>query len=349
MALDLSALDDAPILEAKTAGKPADTAPKAPIGDFVQDNIRLLEEEDPEEFKAFVEDVRMHGILQPLICQRMPDGKLKIRFGHWRYRAGVELGLAELPYNVTEDPRQFTTYAQFSENSRRRPMTPLETALFIEARLAEGEKKKDIAQKMSIDASAVTHFLALANDPPKFIIELYTSRRCRSPVYLYELRKLHGKNAEIVERRCAEADEIDRRLLVAIADEIEPKALPPSAGPTDIRDVLDSQATGGGSAGGAGPEASSHEGSEAGAAVEVQHLPSHNPAIEGDSGGKAADPNKLKKPLLLGTYQGREVMIALTKRPTTAGLVFVKFEDGSGEEEVAIGEVTMTMLTDSHA
>lgn len=340
MALDLSALDEAPVLESKAPAKPADTAPKAPIGDFVQDNIRLLEEEDPDEFKAFVEDVRMHGILQPLICQRMPDGKLKIRFGHWRYRAGVELGYPELPYNVTEDPRQFTTYAQFSENSRRRPMTPLETALFIEARLAEGEKKKDIAQKMSIDASAITHFLALANDPPKFIIELYTSRRCRTPVYLYELRKLHAKNAEIVERRCAEADEIDRRLLTAIANEIEPKNIAPAAGPTDIRDVLDNPSAGGGSEGGGHAAGDAGEGSgqadQAGGegGPEVQHLPAHNPEIEGGSDAKPSDPNKLKKPLLLGTYQGREVMIVLNKRPTTAGLVFVKYEDGSGEDEV---------------
>lgn len=347
MALDLSALD-APVVSPPTVQlTPSAVVSKAPRDKFEEDPENPRFEFDEPDFEDFVADVAERGILQPIVV-RPVNGKLRIRFGARRYRAGCRLNLAELPYVITEDERQFDDYAQVAENERRKSLQPLELATFIKKKLDAGDKKKEVAAKLKIDPSAVTHLMSLI-DAPAFLLELYHSRKCRAPHYLYELRKLHDKNAEIVERRCAEADEIDRRLLVAIAEEIEPKTFAPAAGPTDIRDVLDSQSTGGGGGGGFG--GSGHEAGDTSAesGPSVQHLPAHNPEIEGGSESKPNDPNKLKKPLLLGTYNGREVMIVLNKRPTTAGLVFVKYEDGSGEDEVAIGEVTMTMLTDSHA
>lgn len=365
MALDLTALDDSPVAAPAAAqAAPSPVVPKAPREQFEEDPDNPRFEFDDPDFEDFVADVAERGILQPIVV-RPVNGKLRIRFGARRYRAGCRLNLAELPYVITEDERQFDDYAQVAENERRKSLQPLELATFIKKKLDAGDKKKEVAAKLKIDASAVTHLMSLI-DAPAFLLELYHSRKCRAPHYLYELRKLHDKNAEIVERRCAEADEIDRRLLVAIAEEIEPKTFAPAAGPTDIRDVLDSQSTGGGGGSGSGggghqagdagedsaatghdDQAGGEDGAESGPSV--QHLPSHNPEIEGGGETKPTDPNKLKKPLLLGTYQGREVMIVLNKRPTTAGLVFVKYEDGSGEDEVTIGEVTMTMLTDSHA
>lgn len=353
MALDLSALDDSPLMAPAATAAPSLTAPKAPLSVFEEDPDQPRFEFDDPEFDAFVDDVREHGILQPVVVRPIDGtGRLRIRFGARRYRAAVRLQLAELPYFITEDERQFDDYAQVSENEQRKSLQPLELARFISKKLAEGAKKKQVAAKLKIDPSAVTHLLSLV-EAPAFLLELYHSRKCRAPHYLYELRKMHDKNAEIVERRCAEADEIDRRLLVAIAEEIEPPANAPASSPATVKDALDDPLAG--TAGGSGTGAGNDDGAAAGAApddaegAQVQQLPGHNPAIEQNSGGSASDPNKLKKPLLLGSYQGREVMIVLNRRPTTAGLVFIKFEDGSGEEEVAIGDVGLTLLTDSHA
>ena len=338
MAIDLSALDSVIV-------RPAFVAPTAPLAEFEEDPENPRFEFDDPEFEDFVEDVRERGILQPVIVRPVDGGKLRIRFGARRYRAAVRLQLDELPYHITEDERQFDDYAQISENERRKSLQPLELAMFASRKLAGGEKKKDIAAKLKITPSTVTYLLSLIDAPP-FLLELYHSRKCRLPQYFYELRKFYDRDVEIVERICSEAEVIDRRLLVVIAEEIEPTARPLAAGLSSEKIILDNPGTGG-SSGNGGGEHNSKVKREDVDAVKVQQVPAHNPAIEKESSGKHSDPNKIKSPLLLGTYQGREIMIILTQRPSTVDTILIRFEDGSGMEEVTIGDVSLTMLSDS--
>jgi len=352
MPLDLSALDDAPLgapspsLSIEPAARVL-TPPRAPLSAFEEDPDQPRTEFDDPEFEDFVKDIEERGVLQPIIVRVMSNGLLRIRFGARRYRASKRLALADLPYVVTEDARQFDDYAQVSENEQRKNLQPLELANFIAKRIAAGEKKKVVAGKLKIDASHVTHLLSLI-DAPAFITELYQARKCRTPKYLYSLRKLHEQNPELVERRCAKTNNINSSFIESITKELAPVpvSLPPAAnmeipgnskkpdnsGDSGERDLGQLQESD-------GPPA------DAGGAA-VQHIPSHNPENEKEH-SSPVDPTKLKKPLLLGAYDGREVMIVLSKRPSNAGLVFVRFEDGSGEVEVKIGDVSMSLLTDS--
>lgn len=343
MALDLSALDDDDFSGPAAGGKgaPSETAPRAPLHRFEEDPANPRKEFDGPDFDKFCADVKARGILQPIIVRAFGD-KLRIRFGARRYRAAKRIGLAEAPYIVTEDERHFDDYAQVSENEHRKPLQPLEMAEFIAKKKAEGEKNKDIAAKLGIDPSAVTHLLALV-DAPTFILDLYHSRKCRAAHYLYELRKLHVQNPEIVERRCAEVDDIDKRLLVAIADELNPPAVTPGAGPMNIKGVMDNPGTGGG--GGSSTEPDSNSASTENG-VQVQQVPFHNPENEKNQPA-AGDPNKIKKPLLLGTYNGAEVMVLITQRPTAVGLIFVRDEKTREDMEVPIGDVVLTQLTEA--
>lgn len=350
MALDLSALDDAPFVDPSAkAAAPTGVAPRAPLSQFVEDPDQPRTEFSGPEWEDFKADVKAHGVLQPIIVIVLPDGRLKIRFGARRYRACCELGLADAPYVVTEDERQMDDYAQVSENEQRKPLQPLELATFIAKKLAGGAAKKEVAAKLRIDPSAVTHLMSLV-DAPDFMLELYHSRKCRAPHYLYELRKLHTKNAEIVERRCAQADDIDKALLVAIATEIDPPSFPDAQGSGSVKDVLDNPGSSGGGNGGGSGGAGGGAGDDLGQGqsdAKVKKLPSHNPEIEKDNGGKADDPSRIKKPLLLAKYKDREVMVVLSQRPSTEGMVLIRYEDGSGEEEVVIGDVVLTLLTEA--
>ena len=76
-------------------------------------------------------------------------------------------------------------------------------------------------------------------------------------------------------------------------------------------------------------------------------LSAHNPGIEEKGTGNVRDPVKIKKPLLFGKYQEREVIIVLTRRPSKLGLAAVRFKDGSGEKEVNIADITLSALADS--
>lgn len=339
MALDLSALDDAPF-DAPLISVPSEKAAKAPLSEFMEDPNNPRTEFNDPEFENFVADIRQRGILQPIVVQLF-EGKKLIRFGARRYRAACVLQLSEVPYIVTDDERQLDDYAQVAENESRLGLSPLDLAKFMAKKIAEGEKKKEVAANLKIDPSSVTHHLSMLDAPP-FVLELYHSRKCRAPHWLYELKKLHARNPEIVERRCAEAEDIDRRLLVAIASEIEPKQKAQTEEATNVQDVLDQS---GGNSG--GETLSSEEGFTSPENTEIQIIPPHNPDIEKTSDEKLTDPEKIKKPLLLGLYAGREVMIRLNKRPTAAGLIFVKYEDGSGEDEVSVSDVSITLLSEA--
>jgi ParB family chromosome partitioning protein len=349
MALDLSALDEAPL--AVGDSKPKTTPPRAPLDRFVEDPDQPRTEFEGSEWDGFVADIKERGILQPIVVIELDDGRLKIRFGARRYRAAKACGLPDAPYVTTEDERQLDDFAQVAENEQRAPLQPLELATFIAKKRKEGMTNREIAAKLRVDPSVVTHLLSLV-DAPTFLLELYHTRKCRAAHYLYELRKLHKLNAELVERRCAAADEIDKAFLVALGREVDPPPAPPAppAGPSTVQGALGKVPQEGNGSGGSGEDPDGDEGGrdDAATAPAVQQIPPHDPGIEKDSGAtRPGDPDKLKKPLLLAKHKGREVMVMLNKRPSTPGMVFIKYEDGSGESEVVIGDVKLTMLTES--
>jgi len=347
MKLDLSALD-VPLV---VRGPASLVAPKAPLSRFEEDpNNPRIEFDDDPDFDDFVEDIRARGILQPLIVRTFEGSdKLRIRFGARRYRAAVRIGLEEIPYVVTEDERQFDDYSQVAENERRRGLQPLELAKFIAKRLAQGEKKKEVAARLSFDPSAITHLLSLV-DAPSFLMELYHGKKCRNPQYLYELRRLHAKASEVVERRVAAAAAIDRRLVLALAEEVDSVPQPSEPGTSSIKAVPDAATTGAvralaaavNSSGGGGTRGRSYY-----QGVSVLQLPAHNPENEKKAAGRPPDPIMIKRPLLLGIYHGCEVMMVLTRRPSAVGFAVVRFRDGCGDKEVSIGDIKLSLLTDS--
>lgn len=80
---------------------------------------------------------------------------------------------------------------------------------------------------------------------------------------------------------------------------------------------------------------------------------------EGDSGrdtgeltswpkGRAvSDPDRMSKPLLLVEFDGRSAAVLLNRRPTTAGLIHIGFEDGGGDQEVEAGACKINLLAEA--
>jgi hypothetical protein len=118
---------------------------------------------------------------------------------------------------MTEDPRRFDGYAQVAENERRAALQPLELAALIAKRIALGESRKEVACKLGMHPSAVIYLLCLSGDVPQFLMELYHSRRCRSPQYLYRLLQLWRRNPQLVEQACAAAGEVARMVVDQLA------------------------------------------------------------------------------------------------------------------------------------
>jgi ParB family chromosome partitioning protein len=318
MALDLSALDDLLVDQAARRHVPATAPPQAFEEDPAQPRFEFDED---DEFDALVEDIGRRGVLQPLVVRRLPSGVLRIRFGARRFRAAVRAGLARIPYVETEDERQFDDYAQVAENERRRSLQPLELARFVARKLAAGERKKAIAARLHIDASAITHLLALADDPPPLLLELYHSRRCRAPYYLYQLRRLMRRDAALVEHCVAAAEEIDRGLIEEMTRRLllraeALRALAPDA-------ALD-----------AAP----------GADAMIPASARSVAATAGACGTKGKSRGQAGAPRLFGEHGGRALELLLQRIPDTEDRVWVRFDDGGERGQVAVAEIRLSAI-----
>lgn len=368
MALDLSALeDDAPASAAEPNGKPLEIA----LDLIDEDPNQPRTEFSEESMQEMTASIKARGVKSPVSVRPNPSapGRWLLNYGARRYRGSRLAGKLTIPAFVDE---AHDNYDQVIENLQREDLKPMELALFIQKRLALGEKKGEIAKRLGKDSSIVTNHLALI-EAPACIEDAYTSGKCSSAKTLYELRSLHDKYPEQVEAWCATADVIDRRTVAALGDELKGKKKPAATTPaepaTNADPVADSApadaaATSNGDGDGAPApavassgatvgdddqgETGGGDGDMSGAGSTVTTVPFHNPDNEKEAKDpKLPDPDKLKKPLLLVEYDGREAMLLLFRRPTSAGLVHIRYEDGSGEEEVDAGLVKINLLTEA--
>ena len=153
--------------------------------------------EFPEvELQGLAEDIRQHGILQPIVVQPADaEGRYRIHFGAKRCRAARLAGLVQVP--VTVRPVAADPYAQVAENQKRHGLTPLDLARFIRGRIDLGETNATIAKRLGMDLTTVAHHLALLQLPAPLEAAL-KSGRCAAPRTLYELRKVHAERPQAV-------------------------------------------------------------------------------------------------------------------------------------------------------
>lgn len=372
MALDLSALNAPAAPAAPAAGIEDDGAPrKAPeiaLADIDEDPAQPRTEFDADAMSELQASIKQSGVKSPVSVRANPTtpGRWMLNFGARRYRAAKAAGLETIPAFIDE---AHDDYDQVIENIQRADLRPMELALFIKRKLGEGEKKNDIAKRLGKSAPSITWHTALI-DAPSCIEDLYSTGRCTTAQYLYELVKLHEKYPEQVTAWCATGEEVTRKTIAALTDELKGKksgvagdaegghgkGRDPSAGQSN-RAGAGEDGKGGGSereAGkGKGGEADGNrsdqgQGKDTGApGVQVQRIPAHNPDLENDP-DTAADSDKLKKPLMLVEFDGRAAMVVF-RMPSAAGLLRIRYEDGSGDDEVDAGRVKINHLTKESA
>lgn len=361
MALDFSALGD------EYGDTSNDVFRRLPIDDIIEDPDQPRTEFDPVALEALSQDIKRNGQIQPIVVRPAnSDGKFKIIVGARRYRACKLGGESEMDVLV-RDTERLDEYSQVSENHQREGLSPLEMANFIAKRQAAGEKNADIARKLGIDKSAVTQYCALI-EAPEFLMALYNQGKCTNPLYIYELKKIWKTWPDEVEVWAAKAEDITRSSIKALYDRLrgpekeEPKVTVMEqtglSGKSGLDSVSDTSGTPAASPESSQveqsdrtPEVSTTENTETSETVspeKVTVIPAHNPDIEKQDEETASDPNKIKKPLMLADYAGRAVMVLLNRRPTSSGLIHIRYEDGSGDDEVDAGALKINLLTDSN-
>ena len=171
--------------------------------------------EVPEaDVDELAEDVRQHGILQPIVVHPADaDGRHRIHFGTKRLRAAVRAGLLEVPVVVRDMPAD--PYAQVAENQKRHGLTPLDLARFIKGQVDAGDSNAAISKRLCMNLTTVAHHLALLALPPE-LDEALKSGRCTSPRTLHELNQLHDEQPKQVQALMAGDAEITRAAVSAL-------------------------------------------------------------------------------------------------------------------------------------
>jgi ParB family transcriptional regulator, chromosome partitioning protein len=141
----------------------------APIGRLVP-----IEDIDPNpnqprqsvgDLSELVASVREKGILEPILVR--PSGsRFEIIAGERRYRAAMEVGLAELPCVVRDASDAETMEIALVENLQRKDLHAFEEADGLKV-LAEsyGYTHEKMAQKLGKSRTSVTEVLSLTNMP----------------------------------------------------------------------------------------------------------------------------------------------------------------------------------------
>ncbi|HKX93488.1 MAG TPA: ParB/RepB/Spo0J family partition protein [Methylibium sp.] len=214
---DLAALD-APGPTA--SGEPL----QLPVADIDEDPEQPRREFDAQALQELAATIRGRGVRQPISVR--PDlqapGRWVLNFGARRLRAAKLAALDTIPAFVDTTADR---YDQVIENEQREGLKPLELALFVQKRLALGDRQADIARQLGKSRQWVTLATALI-EAPDWLLQAYREGRCRGMNELYELRRLHGEHADAVEAWTAREPSITRDRLVALRAELSATVAP---------------------------------------------------------------------------------------------------------------------------
>ncbi len=164
---------------------------------FVVDRLDRIGEAEEPDFRAFVEDVRAHGQLTPILVRPHPDkaGAYQIAFGHRRWRAAQ---LLRRPVTAIVRPLddEALVVAQGQENARRRDLSFIEKAMFARALEERGFARATITAALALHASEVARLLGVARELPADLARAIGSApRAGRPRWMTLVEALKGQGA----------------------------------------------------------------------------------------------------------------------------------------------------------
>lgn len=128
---------------------------------LIDTNVRLANSVD----KAFVDDIRAHGVLVPLVAVRTTDGALRVRYGHRRTLAAIEAALPTVPVYIVgaeDDDTADRIVRQMAENERRTNLTTGDRVAAVEQLSLLGLTASAIAKRTHTPRAQVDDALRAA-------------------------------------------------------------------------------------------------------------------------------------------------------------------------------------------
>jgi ParB family transcriptional regulator, chromosome partitioning protein len=351
----------------------SDDAPKGgalslPITDIDEDPGQPRRFFDPASLEELAETIRQRGVKSPISVRPNPEaaGRYIVNHGARRLRASVIAGRDTIPCFIDSD---YSSADQVIENLQRDALTAREIADYIGSQLALKVSQSEIARRIGKSPAYVNQHVTLL-DLPDPIATAFTSGRCSDVTVVNQLVKLHRQAPEMVESWLEdEQQDITRTTIATLKDLINPRerkdqrtaalaegisALlngqeksPQAPAQGDLVDFIKEQTptstpAPASSAGNNAPPADL--GGPAPAAPVKPTAPEASPTVaqadERDDGPTTA----FRKAIVCVRHDERPARLVLNRRPSTAGLGWIKYEDDGSECEVALDLVFLSHL-----
>lgn len=117
---------------------------------------------DESALNDLVRSVREHGIINPLVVNRCPDGKYMIIAGERRYRAAKIAGLEKIPVIIKEYDQKTIQEIALIENLQREDLNPIEAAYGMKRLMDEYKLTQEVlAERLGKSRPAIANTLRL--------------------------------------------------------------------------------------------------------------------------------------------------------------------------------------------
>jgi len=195
--------------------------PEAVEPSFVVDRLDRGGEVDDPAFRAFVEDIRVHGQLTPILVRPHPErpGGHQIAFGHRRWRA-ARLLRRPVTALVRALDDEALVVAQGQENAQRRDLSFIEKAMFARALEERGFSRATVIAALAAHASEVAPPIAVARDlPADLAAAIGPAPKAGRPRWMALVEALKGQGAGERARAALAATpgDSDARFVAALA------------------------------------------------------------------------------------------------------------------------------------
>ncbi len=117
---------------------------------------------DPEQLRELADSIKEHGIIQPLIVTRDPEGGYRLIAGERRLQAARLAGLEAVPVVVREAADEELLELALIENIQRADLNPVEEAMAYRRLVEEyGLTQEEVARRVGKSRATVANALRL--------------------------------------------------------------------------------------------------------------------------------------------------------------------------------------------
>ncbi len=151
--------------ESYTSGLIGESVVKIPLESIFSNPLQPRKTFDEAALKELAESIKVHGVVQPVVCTAVPEG-YRLIVGERRCRAARMAGLKQIPAIIRDNTGPEILELALIENIQREDLNPIEEAQAFDYLLRErGLTQEQLAERLGLSRPSISNSLRLLSLP----------------------------------------------------------------------------------------------------------------------------------------------------------------------------------------